>query len=66
MIRTTDAMLKAVQVQKAKARLQDSRDALKKAQEAEATEFVALFTEWVQIGEQEVAMAEAFLKNPAW
>ena len=65
MIRTTDAMLKAVQVQKAKERLADSRAALSKAEAAGAHEYVAIFKDWIAIGEREVSDAMAILRNPA-
>ena len=65
MIRNTDAMMKAVLVQKAKERLADSRAALAKAEAAGAAEYVAMFKEWIAVGEREVADAMAMLRNPA-
>ena len=65
MIRTTDAMMKAVLVQKAQERLSASRAALAKAQAAGADEYVAIFKEWIAVGEREVSDAVAMLRNPA-
>jgi hypothetical protein len=65
MIRTTDTMLKAMNVVKAKERLASNRDALARAEQAKATEFVAMFRDFVSICETEVATAEAWLRNPA-
>jgi hypothetical protein len=65
MIRTTDAMIKAVNVQKAKERLASNRDALARAEAAGATEYVVLFKDWIATGEREVADAMEMLRNPA-
>lgn len=66
MIRTTDAMLKAVQVQKAKERLQDSIDARAKAKAAGRNDLLPMFNKMIAAGRNEVATAEAYLRNPAW
>jgi hypothetical protein len=65
MIRTTDAMIKSVNVQKAKERLQGNKDALAKATAAGSQEFIAIFNDWVATSEREVAEAMALLRNPA-
>jgi len=66
MIRTTDAMLKAVTVQKAKERLEGNRAALVKAEAAGAHEFVAIFKDFIAIGEREVEDAMTMLRNPTF
>lgn len=65
MIRTTDTMLKAMNVVKAKERLTANRDALARAEKAGAAEYVAIFKDWIATAEAEVATAEAWLRNPA-
>ena len=64
MIRTTDAMLKAVQVQKKKEMLAAHIEAFKKATDAGAHEIAAMFADWIKIGEREVEQAMALLRNP--
>lgn len=65
MIRTTDAMMKAVMVQKKKEMLSDNIEAFRKATEAGAHDIASIFADWIEIGKLEVAQAEAMLRNPA-
>lgn len=66
MIRTTDAMIKAVQVQKAKEALRNNIDARAKAIAAGANDLVPVFDEMISACRADVARAEEFLRNPAW
>jgi len=66
MERTTDAMMKAVQVQKAKERLAANRSALAKAESAGSDEYIAIFKDWIKISECELADAMVMLRNPAY
>lgn len=65
MIRNTDAMMKAVIVQKKKAMLAANVDAMNKATVAGNSEIAAVIAEMVAVSIMEVAAAEAMLRNPA-
>jgi hypothetical protein len=65
MIRNTDAMMKAVIVQKKKEMLAANVDAMNKATLAGNSEIAAVIAEMVAVSIIEVAAAEAMLRNPA-
>ena len=65
MIRTTDAMMKAVIVQKKKEMLAANIDAMNKARSAGSHEIADVLAEMVAVCVSEVAYAEAALRNPA-
>ena len=65
MIRTTDAMIKAMNVQKLKERRASNLDALQKASEAGRKDMVALFKSWIEIDDRDIANAMTLLRNPA-
>jgi hypothetical protein len=65
MTRTTDAMMKAVIVQKKKEMLAAHIDALNKATSAGNSEIASVIAEMVAVSVIEVAAAEAMLRNPA-
>ena len=65
MIRNTDAMMKAVTVQKKKEMLAANIDALNKATSAGNKSIAAVLAEMVAACVIDVAAAEAALRNPA-
>ena len=65
MIRTTDAMMKAVIVQKKKEMLASNIEAMNKARDAGSHEIANVLAEMVAVCISEVAYAEAMLRNPA-
>ena len=65
MIRTTDAMLKAVIVQKKKEMLAANIDAMNKATAAGNSAIAAVIAEMISACVMDVAAAEAMLRNPA-
>lgn len=65
MIRTTDAMMKAVVVQKKKEMLAANVDAMNKATAAGNKIIASVLAEMVAACIMDVAAAEAMLRNPA-
>ena len=65
MIRTTDAMIKAVNVIKAKERLQDTIDAQQKAKAAGRNDLESVFEAMVAGCREEIAALDSLLRNPA-
>ena len=66
MIRNTDAMMKAVIVQKKKEMLANNMVAYEKAKSAGAEDIAAIFLEWIEIGKREVDDAIAMMRNPSY
>lgn len=65
MIRNTDSMIKAMNVQKAKERMKSWQDALNGAIEAGNDDMANLFRGFIQDSAREIDEAMDALKNPA-
>jgi hypothetical protein len=65
MIRTTDAMLKSVQVQKIKERIADIEKSIVRAKAAHRFEIVEIFHAALQTERSNLDYAYELLKNPA-
>ena len=65
MIRTTDAMIKAMNVQKLNERRASNVVALRKAKEAGRADMAAIFADFIEIDNVEIASARELMMNPA-
>lgn len=65
MIRNTDAMMKAVQVQKIKERIADIQQSIVRANAVHRFEIVEIFNTALAIEKRNLAYAYGLLKNPA-
>lgn len=65
MIRTTDAMIKAMNVQKLNERRAANVAAMTSAKAAGRADMVAIFAEFIDVDDVEIANARAMLLNPA-
>ena len=65
MIRTTDAMIKAMNVVKAKERLQNTLESQQNAKAAGRKDLEAVFEAMVAGSRKEIEMLERLMRNPA-